>query len=295
MVAVGHDAAAGPDDAAAGAGQDMVPRRRVPLHRRAAAHIDVGLARGDEAELHRRGGGAERADRELAQAGLGRLVAVAPADERDEVSGRRRPDLDRRPVERIAARRDRRRLRGRPGNPDLLQRRRGDRRGDRPARRDERDVDAVLALAVQEVSRAVERVDEKEEVARQDRVGGLLGDDGHLRPGLGEAAHDQLLGGEIGRRRRAAVGFGPELAPLLEALQQASGLERDVAEAERDPVPGLLVEPHALPCALRPGPILDRFRKASMPAIRERPFTGFGRSRRARRSNSPSEALSEPI
>ena len=129
----------------------------------------------------------------------------------------------------------------------------------------------------------------------QDRVGGLLGDGGHLRPGLGEAAQDQLLGGEIGRRRRAAVGFGPELAPLLEALQQASGLERDVAEAERDPVPGLLVEPHALPCALRPGPILDRFRKSSMPAIRERPFTGFGRSRRARRSNSPSEALSEPI
>ena len=143
-----------------------------------------------------------------------------------------------------------------PAIQTFFERRRGDRRRDRPARRDERDVDAVLALAVQEVSGAVERVDEKEEVARQDRVGGLLGDGGHLRPGLGEAAQDQLLGGEIGRRRRAAVGFGPELAPLLEALQQASGLERDVAEAERDPVPGLLVEPHALPCALRPGPIL---------------------------------------
>src|SRR5215211_3286733 len=59
-----------------------------------------------------------------------------------------------------------------------------------------------------------------------------------LRPSFGEAAQDQLLGGEVRRRRRAAVGLGAELAPLLEALQQAPGLDRDVAEAERDPVPG---------------------------------------------------------
>ena len=149
---------------------------------------------------------------------------------------------------------------------------------------------------MQEVAGAVERVDEKEEVARQDRVGGLLGDGGHLRPSLGEAAQDQLLGGEIRRRRRAAVGLGAELAPLLEALQQAPGLERDVAEAERDPVPGLLVEPHALPCALRPRPILgslSRIVNARYPGAFLLPASG--RSRSARRSNSPPEALSEPI
>src|SRR6185503_18304048 len=55
LVAVGEGSTARADDAAARSGQNMVTGRRIPFHGGAAAHIDIGLARGDEAEFQGRG------------------------------------------------------------------------------------------------------------------------------------------------------------------------------------------------------------------------------------------------
>ena len=93
LVAVGEGSAARADDAAARAGQNMVAGRRIPFHGRAAAHIDIGLARGDEAEFQGRGGHAPRADRQDREAGLSGDVAMPAAHQGHQIRLGGRPNL----------------------------------------------------------------------------------------------------------------------------------------------------------------------------------------------------------
>ncbi len=56
VVPIGHRPPGRRHDAAARDREDVVARGRVPLHRRAAAHVDVGLSGSDQAELQGGGG-----------------------------------------------------------------------------------------------------------------------------------------------------------------------------------------------------------------------------------------------
>ena len=152
-------------------------------------------------------------------------------------------------------------------------------------------------LAVQEVAGAVERVDEKEEVARQDarsrsprRRRAPRGQASARRRRISSSA------ARSARRRRAAVGFDPDARgrcskPCSRRPASSAMSPRPSAISSRASSSSLMRFP--VRCARRP--ILDRFRKSSMPAIRERPFTGFGPEPTRAALDSPSEALSEPL
>ncbi len=80
---------------------------------------------------------------------------------------------------------------------------------DRDAVLDEADIDGELAVAVDELLGAVERVDEPEEGRRRNRQAVrrrmLLGDDRDVRRRRGESLEDQRLGMLVGKGHRRGV------------------------------------------------------------------------------------------
>jgi hypothetical protein len=82
--------------------------------------------------------------------------------------------------------------------------------GDGCARLDQGDVDGELAIALDEATGAVERIDQEPAVAKVGHAAGagfLLGDDGQVRIGAAEVIEDDGLGGAVGSVTGEPSGF----------------------------------------------------------------------------------------
>ena len=160
----------GPITRSAGSGQDMVSRRRIPFHGRAAAHIDVGLARRRSGRISapRRSCAGVPIDRD-GQAGFRGVIAVPPTHESDEIvlGSRVAPRIggpaeiiDRCPLGYRATWAVSPAIQMRPMAGAATTAAQG------RVALDEGDIDAVFAGAVDEVAGSVEGIDEKEEIVR---------------------------------------------------------------------------------------------------------------------------------
>ena len=118
--------------------------------------------------------------------------------------------------------------------PDGAADRRLDHAEDRHAVFDERDVDGELAVALQELAGAVERVDQPEArpaaaLFQRDRVCGLLRQHRDLRRQPRQAVDDAAVRGEVGGGDRAGIGLGAhgEVVAVVHRHDRDAGVAGD--------------------------------------------------------------------
>jgi hypothetical protein len=99
-----------------------------------------------------------------------------------------------------------------PAMPQRAGHRRLDHAEHRHAVLDEGDVDGELAIALDELARAVERIDHPQPrpapaQRRGNRIGGFLRQHRHVRRQVAQAGDDAAVRGEVGRGQRAGIGL----------------------------------------------------------------------------------------
>ncbi len=234
---------------AAGSPEHGIAGRRIPFHRGSEARIDVGLTLRHDAEFQRRACGAPLGDRKAGQEGFRLGIAMRTA-------GQRRPGgrgglAGGEPSYRDGCRKSgsghhSADLRGRAPGPEPFQGRGIDGTRHRQTFGDEPDIDRELPIAVEELPRAVERIDQDEASRRGWDVSprrGLLGENRPARQMFGQGREDQGFRLLVGLRHGACVRFQPRFAaPCVNLHDDSAGFDAKSREEFGQPVAHSIVE-----------------------------------------------------